>query len=109
MSTLPINRLLVFSRELQRASTLGELLATTRLEIASTIGYQHAWLGLAEREEFDEVRLVTVSGDIEEAAWELMPVMKVKGDAMLEELIRGDAPVVVDDARTDPRTDKAMV
>jgi GAF domain-containing protein len=33
----------------------------------------------------------------------------VKGDKFLEEVVASDGPVIIEDARTDPRTDKHLV
>ncbi len=102
-------RLLPFARELQRAVTFEDLLAIARAEVLAVVGYRHTWMFVAETEAFTEVRLINVSGDSAASIWEHAPVLSIAGDAMLEEIVRGDAPVVVADARTDPRTDKNMV
>jgi signal transduction histidine kinase len=108
-STLPTTRLLAFARELQRASTFRELLDAMRKEVAAVLGYQHAWLMVADREDCEEVRLLDASGATRDMLWEQVPVLKMTGDAMLAEILTSDQPVVVEDARTDPRTDKEMV
>jgi two-component system, cell cycle sensor histidine kinase and response regulator CckA len=105
----PAHRLLAFARELQRAETFPELLVITQAELASALGYEHAWLFVAETVDARELRLLDVAGSVRDAAWEVAPVLKVEGDPMLEELVRSDEPVVVVDARTDPRTNKAIV
>jgi two-component system, cell cycle sensor histidine kinase and response regulator CckA len=108
MSTLTV-RLLPFARELQRAVTFDDLLSITRDEVRAALGYRHAWMFVAEKDDITEVRLLNISGDKAAAVWEHAPVLTIAGDAMLEEIVHGDAPVVVADARTDPRTNKAMV
>jgi two-component system, cell cycle sensor histidine kinase and response regulator CckA len=108
MSTLTA-RLLPFARELQRAVTFDDLLSITRDEVRAAIGYRHAWLFVADKDDFTEVRLLNATGDKAADVWEHAPVLTITGDAMLEEVARGDVPVVVADARTDPRTNKEMV
>jgi two-component system cell cycle sensor histidine kinase/response regulator CckA len=103
------SRLLSFARELQRAATFEELLSVTQAEAAEALGYAHAWLFVGESEEPEEMRLLSIAGTTKRAAWEVAPVLKIKGDPMLEEIVRSDEPVVVVDARTDPRTDKRIV
>ncbi|MET0592829.1 MAG: ATP-binding protein, partial [Polyangiaceae bacterium] len=49
------------------------------------------------------------SGAQSELAWEVAAVLKVKGDPFLEAIVASDVPVVVEDARTDPRTNKEIV
>jgi signal transduction histidine kinase len=109
MAIPPTSRLLAFARELQRVGTFEELLAATRAEVMVSLGYSHAWLFVGDSEEPKEMRLLSVVGERRDSAWEVAPVLKIEGDAMLEELVRGDEPVVVVDARTDPRTDKKIV
>lgn len=109
LSTLSSTRLLAFARELQRATTFPQLLEAIRVEVQAAIGYTHAWMFVADREGANEMRLLDFAGTQHDAAWQEAPVLKIAGDAMLEEIMRADAPVVVADARTDPRTDKAIV
>ena len=103
------SRLLAFARELQRVETFEELLVATQAELVAALGYAHAWLFVADSEAVDEMRLLDIAGAKRGQAWEVAPVLKIKGDAMLEEIVRSDEPVVVLDARTDPRTNKQIV
>jgi signal transduction histidine kinase/ActR/RegA family two-component response regulator len=109
MEAPPISRLLAFARELQRVASFEELVLTMQAEIEASIGYRHAWLFVAEKEDFDEIRLIDYAGAQRGLAWQVAPVLRVKGDAMLEELATSHRPVVVADARTDPRTNKTIV
>lgn len=109
LTTLSTTRLLAFARELQRATTFPQLLEAIRTEVQGAIGYEHAWLFVADREDASEMRLLDFAGAKHDRAWQEAPLLKIAGDAMLEEIMRGDVPVVVADARTDPRTDKAIV
>ena len=109
MPELAPNRLLVFARNLLRASDFAELLSITREEVQASIGYQHAWLMVADDEAVEELRLLQFSGEQASVAWSVAPVLKVSGDALLEALRASDVPLVVEDARLDPRTDKRLV
>ncbi|HEX4341388.1 MAG TPA: ATP-binding protein [Polyangiaceae bacterium] len=102
-------RLLAFARKLQRASTFAELLDTAREEVLQATTFKHVWFMVADREQADELRLIEYSGERREFVWDVAPVLRVEGDPMLEELVTSDAPVVIHDARTDPRTNKAVV
>lgn len=106
-----VERLIAFARKLQTAETFEALLSSTREEIAEAIGYQHAWMMVAETLEPTDVtlRLIDYSGVRRGDVWRVAPLLRVKGDAMLEEIMSGDGPVVVLDARLDPRTDKRLV
>lgn len=73
-------------------------------------GYEHTWLMISEEDEdVTEVRLIDASSEHAEQMWRVAPVLQIRGDVMLEEIFAGDAPVVVNDARTDPRTNKRVV
>jgi len=109
MSEGVTNRLLVFARELLGASDFAALLSITRAEVQASIGYQHAWFMVADDEAVEELRLIQFSGDQASTAWSVAPVLKVSGDPYLEALRASDVPVVVEDARLDPRTNKHLV
>jgi signal transduction histidine kinase len=97
------------TRDLQRATTIQDLLDATRTAVRAASGYDHVWLAVFEPGTPMMVRVLAVSGGVEPLVWERAPIFPVEGDAMLRELVRGTRPVVVEDARIDPRTDKAMV
>ncbi|HEY6561545.1 MAG TPA: ATP-binding protein [Polyangiaceae bacterium] len=104
------SRLLAFARELQRAATFQELLEITRDEVEAALGYAHTWMFVGDEEFPEEVRFLDQSHGRGDLNFESsVPALKVRGDAMMEELARADEPVVVVDARTDPRTDKKIV
>jgi signal transduction histidine kinase len=103
------SRLLAFARELQRASTFQDLLEITRIEAAASAGYPHVWLCISDDEDVTEMRLIDFAGSQRDAVWDVAPRLKVNGDPLMEEIVRSDEPVVVEDARTDPRTNKEFV
>ena len=107
--TSRLTRLLRFARELQRANTVREMLDAIRAEVASELGFGHAWLMFSDRAALDELRLIDYLGLEHADVWEVAPRLTVAGDAMLEEIVKSDGPIVVVDARTDARTNKAMV
>ena len=109
MTPPPTVRLLAFARELQRASTFEELMDATRIEVEETLGFHHAWLMVAENDDLSSVRLIDAAGRARGVIWERCPVLDTRGDAMIAEILEGDRPVVVVDARTDPRTNKDIV
>jgi anti-sigma regulatory factor (Ser/Thr protein kinase) len=106
---LSAERLLVFAKHLFRAATFGELLAAARDEVRSVVGYRHVWFMVADRARAGELRLIDFSGGNRDVVWKVAPVLKVKGDRFLEDLVASDGPVVIADARMDPRTDKRIV
>jgi len=109
LSSPPTSRLLLFARELQRASTFEELIDTTLVEVERSLGFHHAWLMVAEDEDLTHVRLIDAAGTRRDFLWEVAPLLDIRGDVMIAEILQGDRPVVVVDARTDPRTNKEIV
>jgi signal transduction histidine kinase/ActR/RegA family two-component response regulator len=102
-------RLLAFARELQRAATFVEVLDVARAEVRDAIGFDHAWLCVADDEESTSVRVLGYSGSRQDLVWDVAPRIPVKGDPMMEEIFAAEGPVIVEDARTDPRTNKDFV
>ena len=101
--------ILQHARELQRATTVQELLDATRSAVKEVAGYDNVWLAVREAGTPPMVRVLAVSGAIEATIWEKAPRFPVAGDAMLQEIFRDGLPVVVEDARSDPRTNKEIV
>jgi signal transduction histidine kinase/ActR/RegA family two-component response regulator len=102
-------RLLAFARELQRASSFAEVLDAARAELRDAVGFDHAWLCVADEEQPAFVRVLGYSGSRQDVVWDVAPRIPVDGDPMMQEIFAAEGPVIVEDARTDPRTNKALV
>jgi signal transduction histidine kinase/CheY-like chemotaxis protein len=102
-------RLLAFARVLQDVTTFGDLLDASRVEVEARTGYAHAWLLVKEDDDGTQLRLLETSGARRDNIWDVAPVLEAKGDPFLEELLKSQVPLVILDARSDPRTNKAMV
>lgn len=94
---------------LQRATTLGELVELTYEAVRSETRYRTAWLAFLEPEDPAFMRVAMVQGRAQDLVLEHCPKVAIAGDAMIAELTDGKAPVLVLEAATDPRTNKAMV
>src|SRR4051812_26253295 len=99
-------RLLQFARELQRAVNYTQLLEIVRDAVERLVGYRHAWLAMIEPNQ-THIRILAFVGV--GTSWDEAMVVPIEGDAMVAEILKASAPVVVEDARTDPRTNKEMV
>lgn len=103
MNQHSFSQLLRFSQQLQSAVSYDELVETVRAEIAAATGYQHAWLYV-----FDEKRqfsnCVALSAELQAQYGAAIQAIPVAGDQLSEQVIRGEGPVVVEDAFTDERT-----
>jgi signal transduction histidine kinase/ActR/RegA family two-component response regulator len=102
-------RLLAFARVLQDVTTFGDLLDASRAEVEATTGYAHAWLMVKDETHPTRLRLLETSSSRRADIWETAPVLDSKGDRFIEEIIDSRVPVVVPDARLDPRTNKDIV
>jgi len=98
------------SERLQLVTSIRDLLLVARAEIERTTGYRHAWLYLLtpDRSSFELIE-VAGEGQTEELFAQHCLILPVEGDAMLEQIASGKQPVVVVDARSDPRTNPEIV
>lgn len=99
-------------KRLERAVELSHILHAMAPLIEDVLGYHHVWLALiGDRPGF--VTIVSqVSSDAAMAETQLKAQtmdIPIAGDAMLTEILAANHVVVVDDARTDPRTNKDVV
>ena len=102
-------RLLAFARVLQDVTSFGDLLDASRAEVESTTGYAHTWLLVKDETHPTRLRLIETSGARRRDIWEAAPILDARGDRFLQELLQSRVPVVIDDARSDPRTNEDMV
>jgi signal transduction histidine kinase len=104
--SLSVEAVLKHSGELQRARSIGDLIRVTDAAVASLTRYRTAWIGwFDDDDEFG--RVLAMSGAL--ASWESLPVIPRSGDPMIDEIRAGGHPVIVVDARLDPRTNKEQV
>jgi signal transduction histidine kinase/ActR/RegA family two-component response regulator len=109
VTRLSAQHLLEFARRLHGTHTFAELLQAAREEISAAIGYQQVWFFIMDNDAGDELRLVEFAGTQHNAAWKFVPILKVQGDPFLEELVKHQQPLVIEDSRIDPRTNKQLV
>lgn len=107
----PSKALLDLCKQLERAWTVEDILTAYAPVATNVLGYRHIWLAI-----FNIPNNTTdiLSYFFNEAALDpsqVIPNMDIpiKGDRMLEEVMEGDHIVVVDDARSDMRTNKEIV
>lgn len=96
-----------FAQQLQGVATETDLLSVTLSEIQRTTGYHRCWLYLLTPDKA-AFELIDLAGQVPSEFSEHCLILPVAGDRMLEEIALAREPVVVVDARTDPRTDKEM-
>jgi two-component system cell cycle sensor histidine kinase/response regulator CckA len=106
--SVDLQRLLRFARELQQATSIDAIVRLTQREIVESTGYSRVWFYVLEPDR-ERGRMLAFVGDAEELQWEHAQTIVVAGDRMAEEILRGEGPVVVEDARTDPRPNPEIV
>ncbi|MBL8933730.1 MAG: GAF domain-containing protein [Archangium sp.] len=104
-----VEQILRHSGELQQARSLADLMRTTGSAVSAMTRYHSAWIAWFDPDRPAELRVLAASGSVEATIWETSPVVPRGTDAMIEEIAAGGQVVVVEDARTDPRTNKEMV
>lgn len=100
--------LLRLSRNLERSQTHADVLNAALEEVRFSTGYQTLWVYLFT-EDRESARVLIAGGGAANMILSDIPTLKIAGDAFLEEIASAVDIVVVNDARTDPRTDKAIV
>ena len=100
-----------YSRELQRAGSLEQLLEAARSAVLGSTRYTNVGFGVLENgPDGEQVRMLGVAGAAHRLIFAHPPTFLVaESDEMMKEIITGRKPVVVVDARVDPRTNKELV
>ncbi|NOU34109.1 MAG: response regulator [Polyangiaceae bacterium] len=105
-----LGSVLDLSGELQRAASLSDVVIAAQAAVARTSRYRTTWLGAVEETpDGTWIRILAMEGVSKEIIWERAPRFPVRDDPFLLEILAGDHPVIVEDMRTDPRTDKEIV
>jgi signal transduction histidine kinase/CheY-like chemotaxis protein len=108
--SIDLAAVLDLSGELQRATTLGEVLAAAQAAIVRDTRYRTSWTIAVEDVDGERwLRILAMEGAAKDLVWERAPRFPLKQDPFLLEILSGDHPVVVEDMRNDPRTDKEIV
>ncbi len=102
--------LLRLSKALESAQSYQEIISAAQQEISATIGYPTVWVYLFSDDLKYAVPLAA-NGTLSETIMTDETALKlvIEGDPMLEEIAAARDIVVVEDARTDPRTNKEIV
>jgi signal transduction histidine kinase/ActR/RegA family two-component response regulator len=108
--SVDVKALLELSEIFQRATTFADILNAARGAVERSTRYRSTWLTAVEdTPEGPWCRILAIQGATSELVWERAPRFPVGADPFLLEILEGDHPVVVEDMRSDPRTDKEIV
>lgn len=101
--------LLRLARKLESALTIEDILAASKESLEMTLGFRAVWFYLFS-DGMQSLRLIRADNSPATAAgMEEFEMLRIEGDRMLEEIATAESLVVVEDARTDPRTNKDIV
>ncbi|MFI5040771.1 MAG: EAL domain-containing protein [Acidimicrobiales bacterium] len=102
--------LLRLSRRLEQAATYPEVLDAARDEVRDVLGYQSVWAYLLT-DDRKYLKSIVASGPTADYVMseDGTATLTIEGDPMLEEIAAAREIVVVEDARTDVRTNKEIV
>lgn len=100
--------LLKFSKQLETSQTPKEIMQATLDVVEEVMGYKNVWFYIYTQER-QNAELVGVAGWKAPLVEKDAQVLFIEDDKFLKEISDGDKPVVVEDARIDPRTNKTAV
>lgn len=103
--------LLQLCKRLERAWKVEDILLAYAPVAIDILNYPHVWMALFNQELGITSIITHLSDGIESDTSKMLRTIDIpiKGDAMIEEILQTDHIVIVEDARTDPRTNKEMV
>lgn len=108
---LPTKALLQLCKRLERAWNLSDILDAIAPVAEQVLGYRHIWLGLFGMKPgiVSVISHLTAGVESDRSRQAQAIDIPIAGDQMLQEIMTADHVVVVEDARTDPRTNKDIV
>ncbi len=95
-------RLACFVRALDAATDIDQVIRTTRREVREVAGFTAAWLHVLDNTRTN-VRLVAIACDAMMLRTDYPVQVPVDSVQLVQEVVASDGPVIVGDARTDPR------
>jgi signal transduction histidine kinase/ActR/RegA family two-component response regulator len=105
---LDVPSVLQFSRDLQKASNVADLVDSLGEAVARSTSYRTCWL-CTFQPGAREAQVVAAGGSYKGDLLSRITTIPIDGDPMVEEIVASRLPVIVVDARTDPRTNKEIV
>jgi len=100
--------LLRLSRSLEQSQNYGQVLKAAQEEVATILDFHFLAIYLLS-DDGTTFQALTFGGAIEKGIQAVSATLPIAGDPLLEEIAQSCDIVVVDDARCDPRTNKAIV
>ncbi|NQU67610.1 MAG: response regulator [Candidatus Marinimicrobia bacterium] len=96
------------SRNMVRTDSYNELLDSIGNEIKEITGYNSCWFYIFD-EKREYARLIAATGKARQSIMTQIPLIPMKGDPYMEEVASLTDIAIIEDAQTDPRTNKEIV
>lgn len=97
------------TQKLQTTKNYSELYNLILDAVLTGTRYKGAWLFIIDQETETEAFMVSGAGGNDKLASSTYMRLDMTSDPMLKEILEGHKPVIVEDGRTDPRTNKDIV
>lgn len=97
------------SQKLLQSENYDQIISLAGEEVAATLGYTNVWLYLHEGGDSTQCRLLSATGDVREVVSMKVSQLEMTSDPFLKEIFAAKGLVYVEDARSDPRTNKELV
>jgi len=98
-----------WSNRLQFTEGFSDLYKIVLEAVQTKTSYNNAWIVVSDPENKEEAYVISIAGDKKDSILDNYPQFNLNSDPMLREIKHSHTPVVVDDAKTDPRTNKEIV
>jgi len=89
--------------------TVDSMIASLQTEMELLFGFSLTWLYAFQDNCKKTSQLISVVGKKQQEVAAKYPTIDITNDKMMEQIFNSNLPVYVEDARTDPRTDKQIV
>jgi len=98
-----------WSNKLQFTEGFSDLHEIILEAVRNKTPYNHSWVMVTDPENSDEAYIISIAGNAKDSILESCPRVTMSSDPMLLEIKESHHPVIVEDARTDERTNKEIV
>ena len=101
-------RLLAFARRLQSLESFDALVDELCREVREAVGYHTAWLALFDQRG-DQVRILSVQGEMAERVWESSAIIPVEGDPYMVRIRDERTVQIIEDAQVTEDVNREIV
>jgi diguanylate cyclase (GGDEF)-like protein len=97
------------TKDIYKVDTVDSMISSIQTEMELLFGFSLTWLYAFEGNCKKTSKLISVVGKGQKEVESKYPYIDITNDKMMEKIFNSDFPVYVEDARSDPTTDKKIV